>query len=323
MKIVFEHAHPLPVKKYGGTERIIFWLMKELALMGHQVSLIGHPESDVSSIGVKLISKDPNLKDWRSLVPKDTDIIHLFYTPGINLDVPHVVTIEGNGRINEEFIKNTFFISRKHAEIHGGSVFVHNGIDLSEYPFKKKKNQNWEHFLFLAKASWKVKNLNDCIKACKKQKKHLHIAGGRKLTLSRRIHSYGMVDQKKKLELFNHTDALLWPVRWHEPFGIAIIEAMSMGLPVIGSPFGSLPELITPFNGFLVKNYNEFETVIGLKENKFNSEEIRAHVEKNFSSQKMATEYFKYYDRVCRGEPLNEVRPRYTLNDGPEVLQEF
>ena len=45
MKITFEHAGVLPVTHYGGTERIIYWLMKGLVEAGHEVNLISIPES--------------------------------------------------------------------------------------------------------------------------------------------------------------------------------------------------------------------------------------------------------------------------------------
>jgi hypothetical protein len=123
VRILFEHKECLPVRKYGGTERIIFWLMKELVQMGHCVTLIGHPKSKVEELGIKLIPKDPSLLDWRKFVPKETELIHLFYTPPFPLPWPNLVTIQGNGGPSEEFQKNTVFISKKHAEIHGSLQF--------------------------------------------------------------------------------------------------------------------------------------------------------------------------------------------------------
>ena len=52
---------PLPVKHYGGTERVMFWLMKELVHLGHQPVLIGHPKSKVSEFGIELIPIEKNL----------------------------------------------------------------------------------------------------------------------------------------------------------------------------------------------------------------------------------------------------------------------
>ena len=80
MKIVFQHDHPLPVTTYGGTERIMFWHMKELVRQGHQVVLIGHPDSLVEGFGLTHIRmKRREYNNWKHLVPKDADIIHLQY----------------------------------------------------------------------------------------------------------------------------------------------------------------------------------------------------------------------------------------------------
>ncbi len=322
MKILFQTSAILPVVKYGGTERVIYWLMKELSRKGHEVFLIGHPNSYVENIGVKLIPHPEGLTDWRKLIPKGIDIIHLSYRPVFELDCPLVITLHGNGQVGESFHPNTVFISKKHMEIHGGEFFVYNGIDLSEYPFQDRK-RGWERFMFLAKARWKVKNLKDCVRAVRKNKKWLDVAGGTGFSFNSRIKYHGMVDDRKKGELFLHNDVLLWPVRWHEPFGIAMIEAMAMGLPVIGSTYGSLPEVISPEVGILCKNYSEFEKAVGLKENLFNSEEIRSYVENKFSSSLMADNYLNIYEKVIHDGVLCQKNPRYMPENSPEFLQTF
>ena len=322
MKILFEHSGILPVKKYGGTERIIFWHMKELVRHGHEVFLIGHPESEVERFGIKLIARSDN-GDWRPLIPNDVDLIHLFYTPSYEFEKPVMVTIEGNGHPGEKFHINTVFVSAKHAANHGSNQFVYNGLDFEEYPKVTATRSRWDDFLFLARASWKVKNLTHCVKACKKSEKNLHIAGGRKFSFSRKIRSYGMVDQVKKRELLSRVDALLWPVRWHEPFGIAIIEAYSAGIPVIGSSYGSLNELINEDVGVICNNFNEFQEVLSRNENTFNSDTIRNFVEKKFSVEVMTWCYAKCYERILDGESLNRSEPAYLDDKGPEDLLPF
>ena len=92
MKILFENNLPIPVRTYGGTERILYWLMKELVRLGHEVYLVGNPLSQVESIGVKLIPKsDPH--NWKHLIPKDIDIVHFFVSPPFEYDGKFVVTI--------------------------------------------------------------------------------------------------------------------------------------------------------------------------------------------------------------------------------------
>lgn len=322
MKIVFEHSGVLPVIKYGGTERIIYWLMQELVRLGHEVVLIGHKDSDVASIGATLIVRAE--EDWRKHIPRDADILHLFNSPPAGTEHPLMVTIEGNGRPGEVFHPNTVFVSRKHAELHGSEAFVYNGLALEEYPMVRTREHKWENFLFLAKAKWSVKNLTHCKRACKKTKKHLHVAGGSCWwDFSPYTHYYGMVAQDGKLPLMKDMDALLWPVRWHEPFGIAIIEAFSQGMPVIASPYGSLTELARPETGILCSNYAEFEAAVDRRENSFMSEQIRSICEDEFSARVMAQSYLKLYEKVIKGEMLNPKAPATVSMNDPEALLPF
>ena len=284
--------------------------------------MIGSKDSSVDSIGVRLLCPEKE-QDWRELIPKDTDLIHLFYTPNRDLPCPHLVTIEGNGKPGEEFDLDTVFVSRKHAEIHSSDQFVYNGIDLDEYPFNRQPRETFEHLMFLRKAKWRVKNLDHCMKACKNNKKHLHIAGGKPLTLSRYIHGLGMIGQLEKMEAFIKCDALLWPVRWHEPFGIGMIEAFSQGLPVFGSPYGSVPEVVGDHCGTIVHNYEELENALAPQEFKFDSLAIRNRLEKEFSAEVMCHEYISKYTKILDGERLNPEKPRTVSSRDPEELLDF
>ncbi len=292
--------------------------MKELIKFGHKVTLIGHPNSQVSSFGIKLI---PFKDSWTEQIPQNTDCVHLFYPPEKKIPFPHIITIGGNGQVGEKFPLNTVFVSKSHAKIHGSNNYVDNALDLEEYPFKAKKI-NWKNFFFLAKGSWKVKNLKQCVKACKKNKVHLSILGGRSYIPSRYTKSYGSVDNIQKLKILENMDALLFPVRWNEPFGLAIIESMSQGLPVIGSPFGSLPDLIKKECGIIVQNYNELEEVLSSCPRSFDPYEIRNYVETNFSLERMTKEYLQYYEKAMKG-PLSKRAPQRVLTTNPQDLLNF
>lgn len=331
MKIVFQHDSIMPVIKYGGTERVLYWLMKELVQLGHQVILIGNPKSNIQSIGVELIPRTES--DWRKHLPKDFSILHLQLTPNFSPDTvngPVIVTIHGNGRPGELFLENTIFLTKKHAENHNANAYVFNGIDFSEYPFevntKLDANKNtWAKFSFLANARWKVKNVKDCVQVCKKLKKDLYIAGGKVFSFSRYIHNCGEVDQKRKIEILRSVDAHLFPVKWHEPFGLSIIEGMSQGLPVIGSNYGSLPELISNRSGIICKNYQDFIEALqyGQEKFSFSREEIRHYVENNFSSKIMALNYLDYYSQVINGKRINKETPKYLSKVSSETLLPF
>jgi glycosyltransferase involved in cell wall biosynthesis len=321
MKIVFHHPTPLPIIGYGGIERILFWHMKELIRLGHQVVLLGHPDSKVTNYGINLIPLLPDI-DWQTLIPVDADIIHLNINHTVPGKIPTINTVHGNGKVAEIFTKNSVFVSKKHAEIHGSDQYIHNALDLTEYPFEVAE-KNWNEFLFLAKASWRVKNLSHAVSSCRKALKHLHIIGGKWWGFSRFIHNHGIIGGNQKLQIMRSCDALIFPVRWHEPFGIAVIEAMSQGLPVIGSPYGSLPELISAEVGLIVQSYQELTEALKNPPRTFSPLVVRKYVEDNFSITKHSLAYLALYQKVIDGKNLNLNNPSYIFNTRAEDLLPF
>ena len=325
MKIVFQANQELPIIGYGGTERIIFWLMCHLKELGHQPVLIGNPKSKVEDYGIELIPYDPkSTSNWESLVPKDTDIIHLGYNYEFQeIDTPALFTVHGNGQIGEKFPLNSVFVSKKHALNHQSNSFIYNGINFDEYPLTTMKKISWNNFLFLAKASWRIKNLKSCLKAVKKAKKSLNIVGGKSWLPSRYVTNYGFQGGAKKNEIIQQSDALLFPVKWEEPFGLAIIEAMGFGLPVIGTTFGSLPELIPDFAGVTCHSENEFLDIVAHKPKDFDSTKIISYARDTFNSRIMAENYLVIYEKVLNGETLNSSPPSWKHTNSPTAPVNF
>jgi glycosyltransferase involved in cell wall biosynthesis len=65
----------------------------------------------------------------------------------------------------------------------------------------------------------------------------------------------GEVSGAQKRSLFSRAAGLLMPIRWEEPFGMVMIEALVCGTPVIAFTEGAAPELIvTGKTGFLVED---------------------------------------------------------------------
>lgn len=63
----------------------------------------------------------------------------------------------------------------------------------------------------------------------------------------------GEVSGASKRELFAGARALLMPIRWAEPFGMVMIEALASGTPVIAFPEGAAPDIVTDgVTGFFV-----------------------------------------------------------------------
>jgi glycosyltransferase involved in cell wall biosynthesis len=330
MHIALYHDAIIPPGKYGGTERIVFWLAQALLELGHQVTLVARPGSHVDGADLIEIGSDHHQEIngtslWERKLSASVDVIHLQATPHQPPKKPYLVTIHGNGQPGETFLPNTVFLSRKHAENHGASVFVHNGINPHDYPCDPVRD---DFLVFLAKASWKVKNLAGAIELARAAKLPLYVMGSRewpmrlqrKLPAFRGIHYLGMVDDEEKKRYLRKARALLFPVRWHEPFGIAMTEALASGCPVFGTPYGSLPELITSDVGYL--SQNAIDLLNAIREKSFRPEDCRARVFRGLTHLDMARSYVALYEKILGGHTLAPAAmpPRSVTNRSPQTL---
>jgi glycosyltransferase involved in cell wall biosynthesis len=164
--------------------------------------------------------------------------------------------------------------------------------------------------LFLAKAAWKVKNVAGAIRIARSSRRPLHILGGRRWLWNhwRGVHWEGMMGGQEKSNAISRSAALLFPVRWNEPFGIAVIEALVSGTPVLASGYGSLPELVPPEGGAICRTEAQFvEAITRLGE--FRASDCRDWVISQFHYRQMAKQYVQLYERVIRGERLNPTPP--------------
>lgn len=312
MKIAHVIWTQFPVAGYGGTERVCYWLAKAQAQIGHEISVLCLPGSKLSF--AKTIDLPERLENLDSLLPPGTDIVQMYGSPNYKISAPYLVNIGGNGQAGEKFPANTVFVSENHAKRHGWTEFVHNGIDISEYPISKSKD---DYLVFLAKASWRVKNLKGAIKIAAKAKMPLHVAGGKAACWHRNVFSHGMVDGAKKLSLLQKAQALLFPIIWEEPFGLAVVEALACGTPVIATPRGSLPEIITQDCGVLS---DSFEGLVAGVQNarRFSPEQCRARVEKKFTHIHMAEKYLSYYKKILRDGVIRDGFPQTPVDADPQ-----
>ncbi len=108
----------------------------------------------------------------------------------------------------------------------------------------------------------------------------------------------GPVNTQQKIDLLSRARGLLNPLQWEEPFGMVMLEAMSVGCPVIAIARGAASEIISHgTSGFLVQDVQEMiEYIPHLGE--LNRRKVRAHAERNFSTHMMAEKYIKVYKRV-------------------------
>jgi len=79
----------------------------------------------------------------------------------------------------------------------------------------------------------------------------------------RRVRYVGEVTGTAKQQLYANAQALLMPIRWREPFGMVMIEALACGTPVIAFPEGAAAEIVIDGqNGMLVSDEQQMARAI-------------------------------------------------------------
>lgn len=315
MNILIVNDARIPVLKYGGTERIVWWLGKALTKMGHRVTYLVKKGSICDFADI--IPYNPDI-DLDIQVPYDMDVVHINFPIKHPLKKPYIVTIHGNGRPGEKYDLNTVFVSENHALRHGSEIFVYNGLDFDDYG-RPDFNIKRDYMLFLAKARLRVKNVRGAKAIARGAGEKIVILGGYGISFNGRIIYKGFKGGERKNKILNKAKALLFPVLWHEPFGLALIESLYFGVPVLGTEYGSLPEIIISEVGFLSNNKKE---LIAAAKNieAFDRKKCSEYAISRFSSRKMAEEYLKLYERVLNGEKLNAQEPAAQLTWKQELL---
>ncbi|RZJ06594.1 MAG: glycosyltransferase [Rubrivivax sp.] len=312
MHILLVHKAPIPVYGYGGTERVIWDLGRALVGLGHRVSYLVPAGSHCDFAAVLPLDEG---RPWQTQVPADVDLVHFQFDPGESPDTPYLVTEHGNSKESRPFPLNTVFVSADHAARYGSSQFVLNGLDWDAYgPVDWQRPRQRHHFL--GKAAWRVKNVQGAIDVALGAGVELDVLGGTRLnlkrgfrfTLSPRVHFHGMVGGATKLALLNASHGLILPVRWHEPFGLAVIESLYFGCPVFATPYGALPELVGPAHGVLSNRRAELSEAV--RTARFDARACHEHARSGFSVLLMAQDYVVKYQRVLDGETLNPTPPR-------------
>ncbi len=214
---------------------------------------------------------------------------------------------------------------------------VHNAIDVDKFSFQTEKKP---YFITLARfAPYKGQHI--AVQAAAKLHKQLRMAGtvsdiesNSKLLaeLANPLSSYrgdvqfryysdeilpyvlrhpkitysGNLSGKRKMKFIAGAKALLFPIQWDEPFGMAVIEALACGTPVIAMNKGAMPEIIKHgVNGFLAEDEQEFAEYME-RIDEIDPARCRESVEQHFSSSAMAASYLdRYHEVIDRAKSMS------------------
>jgi glycosyltransferase involved in cell wall biosynthesis len=184
---------------------------------------------------------------------------------------------------------------------------IYHGIETGRFQLARKQG----YLLYLARLS-PEKGTHLAVEVARRAGKPLIIAGKvdpvdrgyfetqvRPLIDGDQIRFIGEVGGQTKATVIAGADALLHPVQWPEPFGLALVEAMAAGTPVVAFPRGSIPELIEDgLTGFVVRSVDEMCAAVA-RAAALDPTRCRDEAVRRFDARRMVAEYVEAYEQVA------------------------
>jgi glycosyltransferase involved in cell wall biosynthesis len=330
----------VPPKLYGGTERIVAYLTDALVELGHDVTLFASGDS-ITKAKLEpgwphALRLDEGMRDY--LAPhiilletlarraEDFDIIHLHidylgYPVLKRIGVPFLTTLHGRLDLPElRGIYQTFSdvplvsISDAQREPLPDANYIgtiHHGLP--------------QHLLTPGDGSGGYLAFIGRISPEKAPDAAIRIAAaaGMKLKIAAKVDKVdqayfeqhiegaltqphvefiGEIDETRKSAFLGQAAGLIFPIAWREPFGLAMIEAMACGTPVIAMRRGSVPEVVEDgVSGFIVDS--EAEAIAATKRlNTLDRARVRQVFDQRFTGRRMAEDYLRLYQRLAAAD---------------------
>lgn len=282
---------PVPPRDYGGIERIVAALAAELQAMGHAVDLIAGPGSR-SFGGNLVIHRRPGpgfpsrafrklwfqIRTLPTLLKADAvlNFGRLDYLAfALRLRVPLVCCFQNPvSQIEVDWLRQRrktrlAFVGISRSQIEDLREKEHfavipNATEVERVTFQATRAEP-PYLAFLGRIT-KNKGADTAIRVARRSGMKLRIGGnisdepgGREFfeaevrpELDDQVEWIGPVNDEEKQSLLAGASALLFPIRWKEPFGIVMIESFAVGTPVIATRCASTPEVIEDgVTGFL------------------------------------------------------------------------
>jgi glycosyltransferase involved in cell wall biosynthesis len=326
----------VPPRTYGGTERVISYLTEELVRQGHDVTLFASGDSVTSARLVACCRRalrldrscvDPIAPHIRMLgqigrVARAFDIIHfhidyLHFPLSRRAHWPQVTTLHGRLDIPElvplyrEFPEMPL-VSVSDAQrtslpwVHWCGT-VHNGVPADLYG---QGEGSGGYLAFVGRIA-PEKRVDRAIEIARRLDMPLKIAAKvdkadeeyfeaeiRPRLNHSLVKFVGEIGEDQKKAFLGNAYALLFPIDWPEPFGMAMIEAMACGTPIVAYRRGSVPEVIEDgISGFIVDAIEEAVHATR-RAGRLSRRRVREAFENRFTAARMARGYVAVYEKI-------------------------
>ena len=333
----------VPPKDYGGTELFVAQLAEGLQKKGIQVVVYTNRESTVnverrwkyehSQWPIKndheAWLKELDHTSWavQDAVTQEFDVVHFNSPLALTLSrfagAPAVYTLHGprDPKLSEFYAgyPDVHYVCISQFQCSQESMpllrTIYHGIDLSQYRLRENKEK---YLSFIGRIA-PIKGTHHAIDVAKRAGIPLKIAGDVqpiyreyfekkiKPELDGEFIQYvGLADLKMKNELLGNSMAMLFPIRWNEPFGLVMVEAMACGTPVLAFPGGSVPEIVRDgVSGYICRSVRDMAKRVEQLDT--SPRTVRAYVEENFSTDQMAAKYAALYEDCKSQRPGRRV----------------
>lgn len=339
---------PVPPVSYDGTELAVEQLVRGLVRARHEVDLVAHPDSTVAQDLPGVTVHSPfvpvdgidmgqcahelawTLAAYEHLRITRPDVIHDHTISGAPLGPelwPGPLVVTNHGPF-DTVTTPVYERASRHAAVvaltgaHAATTLVpttvvRHGLDVDTFPFGRGEGG---HLLFLGRMS-PDKGVHLAVEVAERSGLPLVIAAKARERRERRyldeVIRPHLSDQIRfveepptayKLRLLADAIALVNPIRWPEPFGLAMAEALACGTPVLAFADGSAPELVRHGRtGFVCASVEEMtERVRQL--DRLDRYACRAFVATQLTVERMIADHLGLYARARRAADVNRTR---------------
>jgi glycosyltransferase involved in cell wall biosynthesis len=327
----------VPAPAYGGIEEVVRLLCEGLVEHGHDVTLFAPPGSETPADGHAVLEDEHPHEIQKAQIEADHvarsfaaieddggfDVVHdhtghVALAMADRLPVPLVHTLHGpfdaaarafygvHGR--KALLVALSEHQRSEAPEEAGEIaVVHNPLRVEEWPFRADKDG---FVLWIGRMS-PDKGPHRAIAAARAAGTPLVLAGpvqpGQEGYFAEEVEPgvdgeavcyIGEADSATKRDLYARARALLMPIRWPEPFGLVMVEAMACGTPVIAFPEGAAPEIVADGEtGFLVDDDAAMAQAIG-RLGEIDPARCRSSTDERFGVDAVVSGYEAVYRRA-------------------------
>ena len=329
---------PVPPAGYGGIERVVDSLARGLIAAGHEVLLAaasdstcpaplvpGMRPSERAELGFTLSELSHVIRAYEGL--EDVDIIHDHTLAGPLVarrrsPAPVVTTIHGpltpaSADLYRAMAADTAIIgiSRDQASRVPDvpiTRVIHHGMDVSAVPVGSGTGG---YVCFVGRicpdkgvleAIHIARRAGIPLRIAAKMREPDEIAYFRSVIeplLGSNEDFLGELGDTDKFQLMGEAMAFLNPIQWSEPFGLVMIESLSTGTPVVGTPIGSAPEIVDHGKTGYLAPTDSLHTLLPLAA-QLDRAHCRDRALKLFSTERMVGNHLDVYTKLLEAGQL-------------------